>query len=253
MRIVVFANNRLGWKVTEWLREQKEEIAGIVLHPAHKRKYGREIIAASGVPNGRVFDGSQLGNQSVRGAIGALNAHIGISVLFGLMLRREVLNLFRGGCINLHPSLLPYNRGAYPNVWSIVDQTPAGATLHYIDEGLDTGDIIAQQQVCADGSDTGQTLYERTEIAAEELFRKSWPLIRSGAAPRIPQASAGTFHRVRDTDLIDEIDLERSYKARDLINILRARSFPPYSGAYFRDGDRKVFVNISLTTEPPKE
>src|SRR5207248_7068189 len=135
------------------------------------------------------------------------------------------------------------------NVWSIVDGTPAGVTLHYIDEHVDTGDIIAQREVLVDAADTGGTLYNKLERAAEALFCETWPLVRSGKAPRIPQGSGGTYHRVRDVEAIDEIDLDRPYKAGDLINILRARSFPPHRGAYFRDGNRKVYIEVSLISE----
>ena len=195
----------------------------------------------------------EVEEPATRDAIGALNAEMGISVLFGYILRRSILDLFTRECINIHPALLPYNRGAYPNVWSIVDGTPAGVTLHYIDEHVDTGDIIAQREVLVDAADTGGTLYGKLERAAEALFCETWPLVRSGKAPRIPQGSGGTYHRVRDAELIDEIDLDRPYKAGDLINILRARSFPPHRGAYFRDGNRKVYIELSLISEQDAE
>jgi methionyl-tRNA formyltransferase len=249
MRIVIFANNRLGCAVTNWLRGQGEEIAGVVLHPPSRQKFGPEIVEAAGVKESQIFDASRLEEPATRDAIGALNAEMGISVLFGYILRRSILDLFTRGCINIHPALLPYNRGAYPNVWSIVDGTPAGVTLHYIDEHVDTGDIIAQREVLVDAADTGGTLYDKLGRAAEALFCETWPLVRSGKAPRIPQGSGGTYHRVRDAELIDEIDLDRPYKAGDLINILRARSFPPHRGAYFRDGNRKVYIELSLISE----
>ena len=59
-----------------------------------------------------------------------------------------------------------------------------------------------------------------------DLFKQAWTSIRNGTAPRYPQSSGGTFHRMRDVAEIDEIDLNRTYVARDLINILRARTFP---------------------------
>jgi methionyl-tRNA formyltransferase len=70
-----------------------------------------------------------------------------------------------------------------------------------------------------------------------------------GGAQRKPQEGAGTFHRVRDVDVLDEIFLERIYRAEDLLNIIRARTFPPHSGAYFRHNGRKVYVRVELCEE----
>src|SRR5205823_2904000 len=157
-----------------------------------------------------------------------------LSVLFDYILSGKFLALFPRGCLNLHPALLPYNRGEYPNVWSIVEGTPSGVTLHYIDEGIDTGDIIAQKAVPVDPVDTGETLYRKLEQASVVLFKETWPHVCAGRAPRIPQIlTTGTQHKRRDVETIDEIDLNRSYIAGDLINILRSRTFPPYRGAYF--------------------
>lgn len=253
MQILFFGNNRLGWKVIEWLRAQDEHIVGVVLHPSERQRYGDEIRHAANVSLDCVFDGSRLREPATLEAIRTLQPDIGVSALFGYILRRKVLDLLPYGCINLHPALLPYNRGAYPNVWSIVEGTPAGGTIHYIDEGVDTGDIIRQREVPVEPTDTGATLYARLEEATLDLFFETWPLIRAGVAPRIPQPRGeGTTHRVRDVQRIDEIDLDRTYTARELIDILRARTFPPYRGAYFWNGDCKVYMRLQLDEEVPE-
>jgi methionyl-tRNA formyltransferase len=247
MRILLFANNWVGWQVTRWLHERGDELVGLVVHPAHKRRYSNEIVESAGLPVNCVFDGTHLREPNVVEAVKALRADIGISIFFGYILRADFLDLFPAGVINLHPSYLPYNAGAYPNVWSIVEGTPAGVTLHYIDAGVDTGDIIAQRQVPVEPVDTGETLYRKLEKACVELFQETWPLIVKGQAGRFSQAQrAGTCHHTRDIEQIDDIGLDRSYLARELINILRARTFPPYMGAYFRDGERKVYLRLQL-------
>lgn len=247
MRIAYFANNRLGADVAAFLREQGDEVVALVLHPADRRQFGEEILAATGVEPDRVFDASRLDDGAVRDAIASAGAEMGLSVLFGYLLRRPLIDLFPRGCVNLHPAYLPYNRGAYPNVWSIVEGTPAGVTLHVIDEGIDTGDILCQKPVPVSASDTGQSLYRKLEAASLELFREAWPRVRAGQIRPIPQNSEGTAHYVRDVEKLDAIDLDAHYTARQLIDILRARTFPPYRGAYFRDGRRKIFVEIRLT------
>lgn len=250
MRILFLGNNWVAWQIVKWLREQNEQIVGVVIHPPHKRKYGNEIIRCAQVDPDRIFDGSQLRQPEILPAIRALRPDIGLSVMFGYILTPEFINMFPDGVINLHPAYLPYNRGAYPNVWSIVERTPAGVTLHYIDAGVDTGDIIAQRQVPIEPIDTGETLYRKSEQACIELFKDTWPLIRSGRAPRISQQpDEGTYHRTRDVERIDHIDLDRKYTARELIDIIRARTFPPYPGAYFIHKGRKVYLRLQLLYE----
>jgi methionyl-tRNA formyltransferase len=250
MRILFLGNNWVGWKALSYLRTCKENICGLVVHAEPKRRYGKEILESGGVESSRIFVGSELRTQGILEAIKRLEPDIGVSVLFDHILREEFIRIFPKGIVNLHPSYLPYNRGQYPNVWSIVEGTPAGVTLHYIDEGVDTGDIIAQEEVPVALTDTGRSLYRKLENAAIELFKQQWPLIREEKESRVSQSAGdGTFHRTTDVDAIDEIDLEKKYLAKDLINILRARTFPPYSGAYFRVDNERVFLRLELLRE----
>jgi methionyl-tRNA formyltransferase len=249
MRIVLFANNWVGRQIASWLREQGEEIVALVLHPLERRTFGEQIIQAAGAKPDSIFDGSKLSDPVVLQAIVRRCPEIGVSALFGYILRPECIRPLPRGCVNLHPALLPYNRGANPNIWSIVDRTPAGVTLHYIDEGIDSGDIIRQRKVEVDPIDTGLTLYRKLEEAAVELFRECWPFVRAGRVERTPQHQGGTFHKLRDVQSIDEIELDRTYTARLLIDILRARTFPPYPGAFFRDQGRKIYLRLQLFNE----
>lgn len=247
LRVLLLANNWVGWHIAKFLVEYGEEIVGLVLHPVHKRTYGDEILASVSLDSSKVFNGAKINERDTVEAIRDLAPEIGVSALFGYILRPETLCLFPAGCVNVHPSLLPFNRGAYPNVWSIVEGTPAGATVHYLDVGIDTGHIIAQREVPVEPVDTGLTLYRKLEVACVDVFKEAWPLIRLGQAPRVPQSlDAGTYHRVHDVEKIDEIDLEKRYLARDLINVLRARTFPPYPGAYFLHQGRKVYLRLQL-------
>jgi len=247
MRILYLGNNWVGWQVLKWLKKQSEEIVGLVVHPPHNQKYGSEILKAADLPSSGVFDGSELHKPEVTKAIRDLAPDIALSVLFHYILKPEFLAVFPQGIVNLHPAYLPYNRGQYPNVWSIIEGTPAGVTLHYIDVKIDTGDIIAQREVPVEPVDTGEILYRKLEQASVELFQETWPLIKEGKATRMPQSGeAGTYHLTKDVESVDKIDLDRIYIARDLINILRARTFPPYKGAYFTSNGRKVYLSLQL-------
>ena len=253
MRVVLLVNNWLGWKVTEWLRQSGTDIAALVIHPPDRRTYGEETVRAAGLGQDAIFGAESLQDEVTLQRLGALRADLAVSILFGYLLRPPFLSLFPHGAVNIHPALLPYNRGQYPNVWSIVEGTPAGVTLHCIDGALDRGDILAQREVPVTAFDTGETLYRRLERASLELFQESWPLLVAGVMTPRPQSGEGSYHRTRDVEAIDEIDLDRAYGARHLLNVLRARTFPPHGGAYFRDGGRKVYVRVQLIPEEKLE
>jgi len=250
MRILFMGNNWVAWQVIRYLTELNENIVGLVIHPEDKQRYARELVESANIDPSRIFDGSKLREKKTFQEIKAFKPDIGLSILFDYILSKDFIDLFKAGIVNLHPSLLPYNRGQYPNVWSIVENTPAGVTLHYIDEGIDTGNVIAQQEVPVTWTDTGESLYKKLERVAVKLFSEYWPHMRLGKELRISQPTAtGTYHSTNDVQEIDEIDRDREYVARDLINIIRARTFPPYKGSYFWDGNKKVYMRIQLLEE----
>lgn len=250
MKYVYFGNGKVGCEILRWLVDLEGPPVALVVHPPERSKYRTEIIQASGIQEDRIFQASDLRNPDTLAAIKDIKSEIGISVLLDYILKKKLLSVFPKGCINLHPSYLPYNRGQYPNVWSIVEETPSGVSLHYIDEGIDTGDIIARREVPVAIVDTGETLYRKLESAMVELFKDTWPAIRAGNAPPVNQKpEPGTYHKTRDVDSIDKIEFDRSYTARELINILRARTFPPYRGAYVIHEGRRVYLQLSLEEE----
>lgn len=250
MRIIYCANNFVGWEILSWLKELKENVVGLIVHPSEKQKYGEKILSVFNFPDDQIFYGDSLNEPKTLDAIRHLQPDIAISVYFGYVFKKSFLDLFPRGCINLHPAFLPYNRGAYPNVWSIIDGTPAGTTLHYVNVGIDTGDIISQKQIVTNITDTGETLYRRLESASVDLFKETWPKILTGDIHPVSQSiCGGTCHKVNDVDKIDEIDLNRNYNAGELINILRARTFPSHQGAYIIQNQKKIYVNIQFLDE----
>jgi methionyl-tRNA formyltransferase len=107
--------------------------------------------------------------------------------------------------VNLHIALLPYNRGADPTLWSVLEDTPAGVTIHHIDAGVDTGDVIARRAVALAGDDTLATAYARLQDALLALFAETWPALRAGTAPRAAQPREGTEHRVADRAAVEHL------------------------------------------------
>lgn len=125
---------------------------------------------------------------------------IDMLVSFGYrhIIRPEVLALFPGRAINLHIALLPWNRGADPNLWSFLDDTPKGVTIHQLDAGIDTGDILAQREVHPAADDTLRTSYERLRETMLALFSQSWGDLRCARLAGRAQPAKGTFHRLSE-------------------------------------------------------
>jgi cephalosporin hydroxylase/methionyl-tRNA formyltransferase len=159
----------------------------------------------------------------------------------------DLISLPRNGFINTHPSLLPYNRGKYPNFWAIVEGAPFGVSLHIVDSGIDSGDIIAQLPIPYGWEDNGASLYEAATRAIVDLFKETYPKIRQGKFSRTPQdPTKGSFHFSKELDSASRIDLEKRYLARDLLNLLRARTFPGYPACWFQDEGETYEVRVVI-------
>jgi len=123
-----------------------------------------------------------------------------VSYGFRHIIKKKVLDLFPERAINLHISYLPWNRGSDPNLWSYLEDTPKGVTIHCLDRGLDTGDILVQKLVESRPDDTLRTSYDRLADNMEKLFRESWSDIRNGKLAAVPQPEGGSGHRLRDKE-----------------------------------------------------
>ncbi|MBD3257350.1 formyl transferase [candidate division GN15 bacterium] len=123
-----------------------------------------------------------------------------VSYGYQYILKDAVLARFPGRVVNLHISLLPWNRGRDPNLWSFLEDTPKGVTIHYIDRGVDTGHLIAQREVTFGTEGTLRTTYDELSRTIEELFREQWPAIREGRNDSRPQPTGGSSHRGKDKE-----------------------------------------------------
>jgi folate-dependent phosphoribosylglycinamide formyltransferase PurN len=124
------------------------------------------------------------------------------AVSFGYrhLLPEEITRNFKGKIINVHISYLPWNRGADPNLWSFLGNTPKGVSVHLIDEGMDTGPILAQQPVAMLPDDTLATSFQRLERAGEALLISLWNDYVDGRIEPRAQTGEGTTHRSRDKE-----------------------------------------------------
>ncbi len=249
MKVFLMVNNWVGSRVLRWMLERETCcLVGVALHPPELRQCDTALrTALADFPAERIFDASALKTRAARERIAALKPEAGVSAYFGYILGERFRALFPRGIFNLHPAMLPYNRGAHPNVWSIVEGTPAGVTVHLVDGGVDTGPIVAQRETPVYPTDTGAALYHRLERDSLELFRDTWPTVEAGTyVTREQPPDEGTEHKAADLATIDELNPDAHMRVGDVINILRARTFPPYPSSYITVDGKRVFVRVEL-------
>ncbi len=116
------------------------------------------------------------------------------------ILKKPFLDQYKNRVVNIHPSLLPWNRGAHPNFWSWFDDTPKGTSIHYVDEGIDTGQIIAQQSAEFTGDETLESSYMALHDMSVALFKKHWPAIRDNGVVVTFGGKGGSFHKTHDIE-----------------------------------------------------
>lgn len=114
------------------------------------------------------------------------------------ILRKPILDLFGVRAINMHIALLPWNKGAHPNVWAWLDGTPHGVTIHVMDKGLDTGPIITCSRVEMNPADhTFASSYDALMNEAELLFARECNRLRTGDYA-LREHSGGSFHFAKE-------------------------------------------------------
>ncbi len=169
-----------------------------------------------------------------------------ICVHFPYIVPKEVLNIPKHGVLNLHPAYLPWNRGWHTPTWAIWDDTPYGATLHFMSETLDGGDIVHQKKLRITPDDTADSLYRRALKLEYDVFKEAWPSIANGTYARKPQApDEGTSHRKEDIESIRRLDIDADLKAESVVRRLRALTTNRIDeAAYFEVNGKKYRVQI---------
>lgn len=168
---------------------------------------------------------------------------------FRHIIPEDILEVPELGAVNLHKSYLPYNRGANPNVWSIIEDAPAGVSIHYMTPDVDGGPLIDQRAVPVRPDDDGRTLYERLEQEQFEQFVEVWPAIRDGTANTTAQSGEGSHHYKQEFVDLWEVNKEAEVTVGKFIDRLRALTFPPYYNAYFEEGGEKYYLELHITHE----
>lgn len=135
-----------------------------------------------------VYQPATLRDPSVIDTVKSLNPDVIVVVAYGKLLPKEVLEIPPMGCINLHGSLLPKYRGAAPIQWTVLNgDKVGGATTMYMNEGLDTGDMILKYETEVGGNETSGELFDRLAAEGADLLSRTLDLIAQGKAERTPQ------------------------------------------------------------------
>jgi len=155
----------------------------------------------------------------------------------------EILNLPKKGCINVHPAYLPYNRGWNTPSWMILNGTPCGATMHYMTDKVDAGDIIYQETLKGDIEDTAHTLYKKILELEETVFKKGFLACMNGTAKSIPQVEGkATVHKRGDLKPLQEIDPFNPV----LIKLKALTTNDINEAAYFINNNYKYAVQVTI-------
>ena len=168
-------------------------------------------------------------------------------VAYGKILPKEILDIPKYGCINVHASLLPKYRGAAPIQWAIINgEEVTGVTTMYMDTKMDTGDIILEKKVKIGENETTGELWNRLGDLGAELLLETIEKIKDGSAPREKQGENYSMAPMLNREM-SKIDWNK-LKAKDIKNLVRGLN--PIMGAYSILNDKKIkFWKVDIIDE----
>jgi methionyl-tRNA formyltransferase len=230
--IIACAYSDVGYRCTKWLLDAGEPVRLVYTHPdepAEERWWESvaDLARARGVPVKLV---ESLDAPAEEAVIREVAPDFLFSLYFRKMIPARVLAIPAKGALNMHGSLLPAFRGRSPVNWAILKGAPAtGASLHYMSEKPDAGDLVDQERVPIGSDDDALTVSRRVTEAAVTVLARSWPALKAGTAPRFPlDLSKGSYFGGRGPDdgLIDWLR-----PAQEVHDLVRAVS-RPWPGAF---------------------
>ena len=149
-------------------------------------------------------------------------------------------------CYNFHPGLNPFNRGWYPQVFSILNGYPAGATIHKMDSQVDHGDIVAQREVEVFPQDTSLEVYNRVIEMEKTLLTEHLGAILSGNFSVFKPSNEGNYNGIANYRELCKLDLSRSDTLENHINLLRALTHGDFQNAKFTKDGETYWVRLNI-------
>ena len=242
MRIVFVGAGEIGVPTLKALLNSEHEVVGVVTQP--DKSVGRDQriepppikkALLSGAAGGRalfpILQPAKIKDLEGIEEIRALNPELIVVMAYGQILPRDVLEIPRLASLNLHASLLPRWRGAAPIQAAIAaGDRETGITVMYMDEGLDTGEVLLQRKVEIRPDETGGSLHDRLAHIAPETLLESLRLIAAGNAPGIPQDDARATYAPKLKREHGQIDWSESAEAIER----KIRAFNPWPAAFMK-------------------
>lgn len=241
IKLVVCAYHNVGYRCLEELLKQGAEVALVFTHedsPTEEIWFQsvRELAQQHGIP----YETSDINEPDNVARLSEIAPDFILSFYYRNMIKREALDIPRRGALNLHGSWLPRYRGRVPVNWAVINgESETGATLHYMVEKPDAGDIVDRERVAISFTDTAFDVFNKVTEAAVRVISRSWPLLRDGKAQRIPMdlKSGSYFGGRRPADGL--IDWNKPAVA--IYNLIRGVTHP-YPGAFTYLNGRKVVI-----------
>ncbi len=142
-----------------------------------------------------------------------------VSYNYKYIIPEDIIEYANCRIINMHISLLPWNRGSSPNLWSFVEDTPKGVTIHELTKGLDKGAIIYQREVSFDlETDTLSSSYNKLNDEITKLFKEHFEELLKGSYITYPQEGTGSYHTMKDYKAFSEkVEFDWTDKLSDFI------------------------------------
>lgn len=247
MKFAFAGDRKISVKVLRFLIEQGYRPSALMVSEKARASHSEELVELADLNSKYVFTGKEFNSPENFQKLVKLDLDYIIGIHFPYIISRKVLEIPKIGFLNLHPAYLPFNKGWHTPSWAILDQTPYGATLHFMAEELDAGDIIHQKEIVALPSDTANSLYARTLELEFEVFREALPTLVSLRPSRAKQSEKGTSKSRKDLPKVQKIDLAESYTGEELINKLRALTTNSIDeAAYFVKNGKKIAIQVIL-------
>lgn len=260
VKIVYMGTPQFAVPSLEALLNSKHDVTGVFTQPDRPRGRGRKIditpVKKEALKyNIPVFQPNTLKDAEVFKNIEGLSPDMIVVVAFGQILPREILQIPKYGCINVHASLLPKYRGAAPINWAIINgEKNTGITTIYMDTGIDTGDILLKKEIEIGKDETAGELHDRLMELGAGVLCKTIELIEADEIRPIPQEHSETSYAPMLTKGFGKIDWEKP--AEEIKNLIRGTipwptSYTTYSGRIMKIWKSNV-VHSSRGHEPGK-
>ena len=250
MRIVFMGTPNFAKESLEAVYNAGHKILAVVTNPDRPKGRGMKLIASpvkefAVEKNIKIYQPEKVKNNiEFIEEIKSLQPDAICVVAYGKILPKEILEIAKFGCINVHGSLLPQYRGAAPIQWAVLngDKT-TGITTMYMDTGMDTGDMILKEKIEIGEDDTTGEIWERLSKIGANLLVKTLKQIEDGTAPRIPQGTDFSVAPMLDKEM-SKIDWKNK-SAKQIKNLVRGLN--PIMGTYsYLDGKKIKFWRVDI-------